>query len=371
MLRSLVLAVVATGSTASVDGGWLDPKFAKEGTQAGLRYIGTDSVSTLDETKAIWAACKKNEWWQFWRIPTECPDAVHAMVGTNSGNGWTTIMGQSFGDKIVFDYSSIGGFPYETGKYAKSEDGEETITWVNDGSVWTKLKASERGEPAGPRPNMLRQENHDGVYTDPNHYRGAGSFSGIRVISENPPHHLKMVGNDGGDKWWVLKGTCAGERMSHLQFDFSPKLRKGYTGVLQHFKGEYTHDGVKKDTIHWQDRNVWTKAYIHTVEKPEPPAPAPAQAGANGGAEGANGGAEGDNGADDEAAEGADGADEAADDAASPSDLAAASPALSSGSGSLVLAKGLLLVAGVAAAASGALRRRPLAEQEQRPEREL
>ena len=46
-------------------------------------------------------------------------------------------------------------------------------------------------------------------------------------LAEFPAHTLKMVGNDGGDAtpggWWYLEGSCSGDGMTEIHFDFSPK----------------------------------------------------------------------------------------------------------------------------------------------------
>ena len=48
-----------------------------------------------------------------------------------------------------------------------------------------------------------------GAWKDPNHYVDDSSVSGLRLISEGPPHHLKIVGTDNGKDWWALSGSCA------------------------------------------------------------------------------------------------------------------------------------------------------------------
>lgn len=103
---------------------------------------------------------------------------------------------------------------------------------------------------------------HHGAYTDPNHYKGGGSFAGMRFIAEmdDPPHILRMVGTDDGANWWFLTGRCSGEGMKNILFDFSPK---GGPSDL-HGTAVVQADGTA--VIVWRDGNKWSQVEGFHVE---------------------------------------------------------------------------------------------------------
>ena len=95
-----------------------------------------------------------------------------------------------------------------------------------------------------------------GVWKDPNHYKDDNSLAGLRFVSESPPHHLSLVGTDDGTKWFALKGTCSGEMMSDISFDFSPK--GGPKDVTGKHTGEPADRPLDNQKITFPDGNAWS-----------------------------------------------------------------------------------------------------------------
>ena len=90
-----------------------------------------------------------------------------------------------------------------------------------------------------------------GVWRDPTHYVSDESFAGLRFISEFPAQKLTIVGTDDGASWWMLEGSCSGDLMTEINFDFLPK---GGSGMLTG-RWQYNEEGVA--TIIWPDGNQW------------------------------------------------------------------------------------------------------------------
>ena len=88
---------------------------------------------------------------------------------------------------------------------------------------------------------------HHGVYVDPAHCTGTGSWAGMRTIAEDPPHVLTMIGSDDGDAWWKIEGSCSGADMSRLTFDFSSK------GGPSDLQGNATDFADGTSAILWDD----------------------------------------------------------------------------------------------------------------------
>ena len=90
-----------------------------------------------------------------------------------------------------------------------------------------------------------------GAWRDPHHYVDDTSLAGLRFVAEDPPHTLIMVGTDDGKQWWTLQGTCSGEGMTVIRFDFSPK------GGPADVEGTWARNRDDQTTITWPDGNVW------------------------------------------------------------------------------------------------------------------
>lgn len=140
-----------------------------------------------------------------------------------------------------------------TGKWSVTPTGSQTISW-SDGNVWRLLDAPSPAIFSDP----LRE--HAGPFVDPKHFEGRHSWAGIRVIAEDPPHVLKLVGFNENfprstdptvmTQGFFLRGSCTDPHMSQIHFDFSPAGGPAQlTGV--HRPGT--------DTITWPDGNAWAK----------------------------------------------------------------------------------------------------------------
>ena len=85
---------------------------------------------------------------------------------------------------------------------------------------------------------------HGGAFRDDHHYEGPSSFAGLRWIAE-VEHDLTMVGTDDGEEWWTVSGTCSGDDMTDITFDFTSK-----GGPLLSGKWTTTDDGVSIECAH-------------------------------------------------------------------------------------------------------------------------
>ena len=141
--------------------------------------------------------------------------------------------------------------PHET----KIVGTDEGVTWwamsANDtffGSTWTAVAAP---TPAFAKSDGL--DDHAGPFIDRNHFVTAASWAGLRVIAEDPPHILQMVGSDDGEphNFWFLEGKCTGPEMTAIHFDFSPK------GGPADLTGTWAPAPYR--SITWPDGNAWAK----------------------------------------------------------------------------------------------------------------
>ena len=184
------------------------------------------------------------------RIVAEDPPHVLKLVGTDDGVSWFSLTGSCSGDgmrTIQLDFSPKGGPADLTGAWASSQSGT-TITWP-DGNAWTLLT-----KPTDAWHSSDGLDDHAGLFVDPNHYAAPDAFAGTRYIAEDPPHELKLVGTDDGTSWWFLQGTCSGERMDSIHFDFSHK------GGPSDLTGVWKAGGPGgAGTIAWPDGNAWSK----------------------------------------------------------------------------------------------------------------
>ena len=123
----------------------------------------------------------------------------------------------------------------------------ESITFP-DGNVWSTMT-----EPTDAFSADDFVDEAVGIFMDPNHYKGAASFAGLRFIAIFPSQTIQMVGSDDGDpaKLWFLDGDGAGDPTNSLIMDFSPK------GGPAELIG--TWEPAPKRTITWADGNVWAK----------------------------------------------------------------------------------------------------------------
>jgi len=104
----------------------------------------------------------------------------------------------------------------------------------------------------------LADAHGSGVWRDPGHYVSDQSLAGLRIVSEYPPHVLTMIGTEDGAKWWMIKGSCSGEFMTDIHFDFSSK------GGPSDLQGKWALiDGV--ETITWSDGNKWDRLAAPTA----------------------------------------------------------------------------------------------------------
>ena len=185
------------------------------------------------------------------RIVAEDPPHVLKLVGTDDGVSWFSLTGTCSGDgmrTIKFDFSPKSGPADLTGAWASGQSGATTITWP-DGNAWTLLAA-----PTDAWRSSDGLDDHAGLFVDPNHFVAPESFAGTRYIAEDPPHELKMVGTDDGTSWWSLQGSCTGEQMDSIHFDFSHK------GGPSDLTGVWKAGGPGgAGTITWPDGNAWYK----------------------------------------------------------------------------------------------------------------
>ena len=90
-----------------------------------------------------------------------------------------------------------------------------------------------------------------GGWTDPNHYRPDGSYTGVRFAGfSDDDMTFTFVGSDDGDDFWRAEGSVESfdEERAVVRVDFSEK------GGPANFMGN-----LCGGEIHWQDGNVWEK----------------------------------------------------------------------------------------------------------------
>jgi len=218
-MRLLLVLAVLTGAHAHGAGVWKDPN----------HYVGDHSLAGL-------------------RFVSESPPHTLRLVGTDDGTTWFALRGTCSGrgmTVIKFDFSRKGGPKELAGTWA-SVGATQNITWP-DGNKWTLLKAPTPAFRSDPL------DDHAGVFFDPNHHV-PGTWKGLRLIAEDPPHSLKMVGSDDGvlTGMWFLEGRCTGVHMTSIHFDFSPK------GGPADLVGVWAAAPAR--TITWPDGNAWSKA---------------------------------------------------------------------------------------------------------------
>lgn len=252
---AVTLAGLVAGTSAHGAGAWKDPNhYVDDNSLAGLRFI------------------------------SEGPPHQLTIVGTDDGKTWWALSGScangedgSIMTEITIDFSPKGGPANAKGTWAGAgqkgdyslktdhlfaHDEPESITFP-DGNKWTAMKT--------PSPGILSYDgvvDHVGFFKDPHHYK-EGTWAGLRVIAEFPPHVLTMVGSDDGDPhgFWGVKGSCTGARMTEIHFDFSPKggppdLTAVWTVTSSFDSPEQFSLGL----LLWPDTNSWSKFGVHTKE---------------------------------------------------------------------------------------------------------
>jgi len=214
-------------ATATGAGSWFDPgHYIGPHSFAGTRYIAM--VTEVD------------------------PQGTLTMVGSDDGAAWWKVSGSyQPGGKVTFDFSPRGGPVGLNGTWAAPRrlgSASAAIVW-EDGNSWWRLAEP----PTPPAPfGAGATDDHVGVFRDLGHYV-AGSFSGLRFISEDPPHALTVVGSDDGFAWWSLQGSCSGELMTTMTVDFSPK------GGPPSLSGRWEAPTDAPGRLVWPDGNAWTK----------------------------------------------------------------------------------------------------------------
>mmetsp|Transcript_77501 Transcript_77501/g.69388 ORF Transcript_77501/g.69388 Transcript_77501/m.69388 type:complete len:175 (+) Transcript_77501:22-546(+) len=92
-----------------------------------------------------------------------------------------------------------------------------------------------------------------GFYTDPNHYKGIGTFAGTRMVSDFNGV-ITMIGSDDGIEFWTVTGKYTDKLNGKISMDFTPK-----NGPI--ISGQYM-DGY----IEWEeDGNKWTKSTLNNL----------------------------------------------------------------------------------------------------------
>lgn len=206
------------------------------------------------------------------RFVSESYPKMLRVVGTDDGKTWWAVSGtcDEPGGVIQLEFSSKGGASDAQGVWVGVTDAPLTeerdnpvIEWP-DGSMWERLPK--------PTPAITANDgvnDHVGVFINPAQYV-PGEWTGLRVIVEDPPHMLKVVGADGADaaRFWYLEGFCTGDDMSLIHIDFSPK------GGPEDLTGTWAWDGSR--TITWPHGNIWHKPdAVIKLPKTSPPPPPP------------------------------------------------------------------------------------------------
>ena len=97
--------------------------------------------------------------------------------------------------------------------------------------------------------NEKKEDTIGGLYKDPNHFEGNGSFVGTRIVSDVGVYapDITVIGTDDGVKYWTLKGAYTDKETGKLSVDFTPKGWKPVAAVY------------KEGVIEWEDGNKWTR----------------------------------------------------------------------------------------------------------------
>lgn len=191
------------------------------------------------------------------RFVSEGPPHVLQLVGTDDGKTWYARQGTCSGPKM--SVITFGSGQLAHGAFTRLADDSQSVQWPG-GTVWNSV--------AQPPAALLLPDgvdDHVGVFRDPNHWRAArctteslqGCFAGLRMVAEDPPHQLKVVGSDDGHKWWSVNGSCSGPGMTVITLDFSAKAPSVGKLVGSWASADARH--ARTAQISWPDSNAWSK----------------------------------------------------------------------------------------------------------------
>ena len=94
-----------------------------------------------------------------------------------------------------------------------------------------------------------------GFYVDPNHWKNDGSSAGIRVAGfPNDSADFALTGSDDGKAFWRVEGRVEGSVPAGPAGSFNVVANFSSKGGPADFHGVFS---ASKETITWQDGNVW------------------------------------------------------------------------------------------------------------------